>query len=169
VITQAHTQVIMGVLSAAAHFASKRTEIETSRHELHAATARFEHERGLFDTKAEVMRALISALIEQRVAAVKEGFSEVLGMYAEQSSHYLDQQKQFADAMLEKSDPLLRAEYQKRLNDTDIELRRIRSDARQIYVQMTEIVLLLGGGTMDMGEEYGVSLGLTNVRAVRHG
>lgn len=168
-ITPAHTQVIMGMLSAAAHIASKRTEVETSRHELHATAARLDHERGLFDTKAQVMRELISALIDRRVAAVKEGFSEVLGMYAEQTRHYIEQQKQYTNAMLEKSDPLARAEYQKRLNDTDIELRRIRSDARQIYAQMTEIVLLLGGGNMDLGEEYGMSLGLTNLKVLRHG
>jgi uncharacterized protein YPO0396 len=154
----------MGMLSAATHMATQHTEVETSRHQLHATAARFEHERGLSETKSAVMRDLISALIEKRVAAVKDGFSEVLGMYAEQARHYMSQQRQYTDAMLEKSDPLARAEYQKRLNDTDIELRRIRSDARQIYVQMTEIVLLLGGGNLDLGEEYSVSLGIASVR-----
>jgi uncharacterized protein YPO0396 len=168
VITQAHTQIVMGVLSAAAHMANKHTEIETGRHQLHATAARYEHERGVFETKSGVMRKLIEALIEKRVAAVKDGFSEVLGLYAEQARHYMKQQEKYTDAMIEKTDPLVRAEYQKRLNDTDIELRRIRSDAKQIYIQMTEIVLLLGGGNLDLGEEFNVSLGLGS-KVIRHG
>lgn len=162
-ITAAHTQLVMGVLSAAAHMANKHTEIETGRHELHATAARLEHERGIFEAKSGVMRDLIEALVEKRVAAVNDGFGEVLALYAEQARHYMAQQRQYTDAMLEKSDPLARAEYQKRLNDTDIELRRIRSDARRIYTQMTEVILLLGGGGLDLGEDMKLALGVGGI------
>ncbi|MEI9994915.1 MAG: hypothetical protein WDM91_10000 [Rhizomicrobium sp.] len=147
-ITPAHSQIILGMLSTAAHLATQSRDVATSRHQLHESTARLAHERGLFEARAEVMKGLIDALIDKRVSAVRSGFSEVLQLYAEQATRYLDQQGAVSREMLRQDDPLARSEYRWRLNEVDTELRRIRSDARQIYRQMTEIVFLLDGSNL---------------------
>lgn len=153
-ITPIHTQMLMGLLQAAAHVADRHTEIETSRHQLHTTAARLEHERGIFEARANIVGKLVDALVEKRVSAVKTGFTEVLQLYADQARHYMEQQRQISAAALEKHDPLERAEYKARLNEVDAELRRIRSDAKQIFRQMSEIVLLLDGGSLTLDQSF---------------
>jgi hypothetical protein len=158
-ITPAHTQLIVSALSFAAQAAS---QTESNRHQLEAQVA-------LFEAKASVLRELIHALVEKRVDAVKDGFNEVLGMYAEQARHFMSQQARYADAELEVTDPLQRADLRKRLSEIDIELRSIRADARRIYTQMTQVMLRLGSGALSVSPEYCNTLALPDLRGSIYG
>ncbi len=161
-LTPAHTQIVVHALSMAAQVAGHRAGVESNRQQLEATTA-------LFEAKAGVLKELIGALVERRVDAVKGGFSDVLGLYAEQARHFMEQQARYGDAELTATDPLVRADLRKRLGEIDIELRRIRSDARRLYRQMTDIVLRLGGDALSLSPDYLSTLTLTDMRTVSHG
>ncbi len=144
----ANTQLLMHALSTAAQIASQKIGAETSRQELDVALHKLEHERGMFDAKAGLLRDMLGALVEHRVEAVKSGFEQVLAIYADQANHFMAQQRSYADAELETTDPLKTARLRKRLGEIDIELRAIRTAAGQLYAQMNEIVLRLGGESL---------------------
>ena len=161
-ITPAHTQMVMHALSMAAQVAGARANNDNDRQHLEAQAA-------LFDAKAGVLRDLIGALVEKRVDAVRSGFSEVLAIYAEQATHFMEQQARYGDAELKSTDPLERAELRKRLGEIDIELRRIRADARRIYTQMNQITLRLGGDALSLSPDYYSTLALTDGRRASYG
>lgn len=161
-ITPAHTQMVMHALSMAAQVAGVKADAEWGRQQLEAQAA-------LFDAKAGVLKELIGALVEKRVDAVKTGFSEVLGIYAEQARHFMEQQARYGDAELRSTDPLERADLRKRLGEIDIELRRIRGDARRLYIRMTQITLHLGGEALTLSPEYAGALALPDMRTASYG
>ncbi len=154
--------MVMHTLSVAAQVAGVKAGVETNRQELEAQAA-------LFEAKAGVLKGLIGALVEKRVDAVRSGFSEVLGLYVEQARHFMEQQSRYGDAELMATDPLQRADLRKRISEIDIELRRIRADARRIYTQMTQVVLRLGGEALRLSPEYSTTLALTDMRVEGHG
>ncbi|MDV6333152.1 hypothetical protein [Asticcacaulis sp. 201] len=164
-ISPAHTQMLMHAVSMAAQIAGQKLNAETSRQEIELAIVRLEQERGIFDAKAGIMRDLIGALVEKRLEAVQGGFTEVLSLYAEQARHFMGQQSHYADAELETTDPLKSARLRKRLGEIDIELRSIRTAARQLYAQMNEVVIRLGGDALNLAPEYASILSLAAPRA----
>ncbi|MDI7774683.1 hypothetical protein [Asticcacaulis sp. EMRT-3] len=159
-MSQAQTQMLMAALSMAAQVATQKIGADVNRQEMAFAVEQLAHERGLFDTKAGIMRDLIGALVEKRIDAVKSGFDAVLSLYAEQARHFMEQQRSYADAELATTDPLMSARLRKRLGETDIELRSIRSSARQLYGQMNEIILRLGGEALTISPDFAMTLSL---------
>ena len=118
------------------------------------------HEETMFELKAGLMRDLIKALVEKRVDAVCMGFKEALGMYAEQSRHYMAQQDRYADAEIKATDPGEFARLKTRLSDIDIHLNSIRSDALALYREMNKVILLIGGTMPGMSSDDKRALGL---------
>ena len=153
------TEIVKHALTMAAQVAG-RSQINRQQVELMA---------GAFEAKADVLKELIGAVVEKRVDAVRSGFSEVLGLYAEQARHFMDQQARYGDAELKSADPLERADIHKRLGEIDIELRRIRADARSIYSQMTSIIHQLDGGALALSPDYSATLSLSDLRTTGYG
>jgi len=118
------------------------------------------HEETMFELKAGLMRDLLKALVEKRVDAVCMGFKEALGMYAEQSRHYMAQQDRYADAEIKATDPAEFARLKTRLSDIDIHLTSIRSDALALYREMNKVILLIGGTMPGMSSDDKRALGL---------
>ena len=168
-ITPAHTQLLTTVLGHAAQIAGLRANVETSRQQMELSAARLEQERGMFDAKAGVLKELIGALVERRVEAVRTGFIEVLGIYVEQAQHFMGEQKELRQAALATDDLIRRSEIQTRISEIDIELRTIRSGARRLYNQMTEVVMRLGGDALALSPDYYGSLALPDLRSVAYG
>ena len=161
-INQHQSQMLMHALSMAAQVAGMQFGAETNRREMEMSMHRLEQERGLFETKAEILRDLVGALIEKRLDAVKSGFTEVLSLYAEQARHYMAQQSKISDAELTTSDALQSARFRKRMGEIDIELRSIRIAAAQIYSQMNEVIMRLGGDALNLSPDYCAALALTS-------
>ena len=159
-----HTQFLMSALQAAVNMRGTQAQVEHGRIKLRALEAELEHrqqtmamqlshERQIFAMKADLMRDLISALIEQRVEAVTHAFSETLAVYAEQSRHFMAQQERYADAEIKATDPLERANLRTRLSDIDLQLGSIRADAEALFREMTKVILLIGGNMPPMSTE----------------
>ena len=163
-ITPQHTQMLVHALSMAAQVAGQRIGAQTHAQEMEVSMHRLEQERGLFETKAGILRDLVGALIEKRIEAVKGGFTEVLSLYADQANHYMAQQSKISDAELLTSDPLQSARFRKRMGEIDIELRSIRTAAAQIYSQMNEVVMRLGGDALNLSPDYCSALALSAMR-----
>lgn len=161
-ITPHHSQMLMHALSMAAQVAGQKLGAENHAREMQVSMHRLEQERGLFETKAGILRDLLGALIEKRLDAVKGGFTEVLALYAEQARHYMEQQSKVNDAELLTNDPLQSARFRKRMGEIDIELRSIRTAAAQIYTQMNEVVMRLGGDALNLSPDYCNALALTS-------
>jgi hypothetical protein len=163
-MSTANGQLLMAALRAAAHIAGTKAEVEHGKsklralelqlsHQEKALQAQLSHDKDMFEMKAGLLRDLIKALIEQRVDAVRQGFKETLAMYAEQSRHYMAQQERYADAEIMATAPLQRASLRARLTETDIHLSGIRSDAKDLYREMTKVVILIGGAMPPMSSE----------------
>ncbi len=103
------------------------------------------HDREIFGMKTELVKNLISALIEKRVEVVRQGFIDTLALYADQCRHYLTQQEKYADAEIKATGPLERATIRSRLSEIDLQLMSIRADAANLYREMNRVVLLIGG------------------------
>jgi len=163
--------MLVDALRAAAHMAGTRAEVEHGRTRLRALETELAHrertmetqlyhEETMFELKAGLMRDLIKALVEKRVDAVCMGFKETLGMYAEQSRHYMAQQDRYADAEIKATDPGEFARLKTRLSDIDIHLTSIRSDALALYREMNKVILLIGGTMPGMSSDDKRALGL---------
>ena len=163
-ITPQHSQMLVHALSMAAQVAGQRLTAETSRKEMEVSMHRLERECDLFELKAGLLRDLAAALIEKRLDAVKTGFTEVLGLYAEQARHYMAQQTKISDAELVTTDPLQSARFRKRMGEIDIELRSIRLAASQLYSEMNAVVMRLGGDALNLSPDYCAALALTMPR-----
>lgn len=163
-ISPQQTQMLMHTLSMAAQVAGQKLTEESNRKQMEVSMHRLEQERGLFETKAGILKDLLHALIEKRLDAVKGGFTEVLALYAEQARHFMDQQSKIADAELIATDPLQSARFRKRMGEIDIELRSIRTAAGQIYNQMNEVVMRLGGDALNLSPDYCTALSLSAPR-----
>ena len=161
-ITPAHSQMLMHALSMAAQVAGNRLQGESHAREMQLSMSQLDQQRSLFETKAGILRDLLGALIEKRLDAVKGGFTEVLALYAEQARHYMAQQSKISDAELVTTDPLQSARFRKRMGEIDIELRSIRTAAAQIYTQMNEVVMRLGGDALNLSPDYCAALALTS-------
>ena len=144
--TPAHTQLMMSALASAA-------QIAMSQHGQ-------KHEQAMFQLRATALTEITDALVTRRVDAVKDGFGQVLTAYAEQARHHMAQQAKFTDQVLGAADPLLRIELNQRIKDIDVELGRIRADARLLYARMTEVVVILGGAGLGFGRDLADPLAL---------
>ena len=160
-ITPQHTQMLMSVLQAASQMRNTAAEVEHGRiklqklqleqmHEAEVLGTELDHKRKMFAMKADLVRDLISALIEQRVDAVRQSFEQVLTIYADQCKHYLSQQERYSDAEIKTTDPLERANLRARLTEIDLNLGNIRADAAALYRQMTKVIIMIGGGIFMM-------------------
>jgi hypothetical protein len=165
--------MLMHALGAAAHIAGTKAQVEHGRTKLRALEqelahrertleTQLYHEETMFQLKAGLMRDLIKALIEQRVDAVTQGFKDTLGIYAEQSRHYMAQQERYADAEIKATEPLERANLRTRLSDIDLHLSSIRSDAMALYREMTKVILLIGGTMPSMSNQDQQALALVS-------
>ena len=156
-ISPAHSQALIHALSMAAQVAGQKLTAENNRQQMQMAVA-------MFETKADIMRDLLGALVERRVEAVKSGFSEVLALYADQARGYLEEKRKITEAEIATTDAMQSARWRKRLGEVDIELREIRADAARLYNQMTEIVLKLGGDALTLSPDYYAALSLSSPR-----
>jgi hypothetical protein len=167
-----HTQFLMSALNAAVNMRGTQAQVEHGRMKLRALEAelmhreetlamQLSHERQIFSMKADLMRDLVKALIEQRVDAVRQGFVETLATYAEQCRHYMAQQERYADAEIKATEPLERANLRTRLSEIDLQLSAIRSDAAALYREMTKVILLIGGNMPGMSTQDQRALTLT--------
>ncbi len=165
-ISPHQSQMLMHALSMAAQVAGQRLTAETSRKEMDVSMQRLERECGLFEIKAGLLRDLAGALVEKRIDAVKQGFSEVLTLYVEQARHFMAQQAKIADAELLTVDALQSARFRKRMGEIDIELRDIRLSAAQLYAEMNTIIMRLGGDALNLSPDYCAALALTMPRGM---
>jgi len=172
-ISPNQTQFLLIALRTAAGAAVNKAQGEIGRAKLRTLEAEYfhkeqmrgmelAHERQMFGMKAELMRALISALVEQRVDAVRQGFVEALSVYAEQCRHYMAQQDRYADAEIKATDPLERANLRTRLTEIDLNLGKIRADVAKLYREMTNVILLIGGNMPQIAGNDQQALRLTN-------
>jgi hypothetical protein len=139
--SSAHAQLMLSALGSLGDLAASRVRAQSNRDQAH-------HERALAELRAGSLAHVVDAVITHRSELVQEGFLQVLREFAADAQHYRAQQDRYAALELETRDPLRRIELRKRLNDTDIELRQIRVDARQLYDRMTEVLLLIGGSSL---------------------
>ncbi len=170
-MTPQHTQMLMSAIQAAANIANTnaRSQIKMRELELHLShheqlhRSQLHHDRQMFGMKAELVRDLVRAVVEKRVDAVRQGFTDTLGMYAEQCRHYMAQQDRYADAEIKTTDPLERANLRARLSETDLHLSSLRSDAAALYREMMKAILLIGGSSATMSSEHQRALALPNL------
>ena len=142
-VSPVHAELVITALGSLSQFAVSHVGAGSARDQL-----RYEH--AIAELRAGAMAHVVDALITRRIEVVQEGFVRVLGEYATQAQHYMDQQARFADVELTTSDPLRRIELRKRLNDIDVELRQIRLAAQRIYHRMTEVIIAIGGTSLNM-------------------
>jgi hypothetical protein len=169
-MTPQHTQMLMAAIQAASNLANSNARSQTKLRELQLQyfhdeqlqRTQLDHDRQLFGMKADLVRDLIEAVVEKRVDAVRKGFTNTLGMYAEQCRHYLDQQDRYADAEIKATDPLERASLRARLCEIDLHLSDLRLDAAALYREMTRTILLIGGSASFMSSEHQRVLALPN-------
>jgi hypothetical protein len=145
-ISPAHAQLVLSALGNLSQIAASRDQLR--------------HEQAIAELRAGALCHVVDALISRRVDVVQDGFLRVLDDYAAQAKHYMAQQDRYAGAELETSDPLRRIELRKRLNDIDIELRQLRVQAERIYNRMTEVVLLIGGTSLNVDDDCARQLAL---------
>jgi hypothetical protein len=143
----------MSALRAGVNMAGNAAEVEHGKTRLRALEVQLSHEREMFGQKADLMRDFIKALIDRRVDAVRLGFTETLAMYAEQCRHYMAQQDRYGDAEIKATAPLERANIRARLSEIDLQLSNIRSEAANLYREMTKVILLINGTMPSLSEE----------------
>ena len=144
-ITSAHTQLLVHALGHMSRMSGNSREIELGKMRLRALELQLNSQRDALDTQADIFRTLIHAMVERRLDAVQNGFSQTMTLYADQARHFMSQQERVVDAQIRSKDPLERAGYQSRATEIDIQLKRIRSDAAKLYKEMTRAILIIGG------------------------
>lgn len=144
-ISPAHAQMMLAALGSMSQIAASRASVDTARDQMR-------HQQAIEELRTGALAHVVDALITRRVDTVREGFVQILSEYAAQARHYMSQQTRFVDAHLMTSDPLRRAEINKRINDVDVELRQIRVEAQRLYNRMTEVILMIGGTGMTIDE-----------------
>lgn len=165
--------MLMSALQAATQMRNSAAQVEHGRtklrqlalensHEEDVLRTKLAHKQTMFGLKADLMRDLVNALIEQRVDAVRQSFVEVLTIYANQCNHYMAQQERYADAEIKAVEPLERANLRARLTEVDLHLTSIREDAGALYREMTKVILLIGGAMPAMPHQDHHALALTN-------
>jgi hypothetical protein len=122
------------------------------------------HEQAMQALRSGALVQITEALVTRRVDAVQQGFLAVLAEYASDARHHREQQAEFSKAQILATDPLVRVELAKRIRDIDTELGLIRADATLLYGRMTEVILLLGGASFDLGSELAGTLSLPTQR-----
>lgn len=151
----AHAQLVLAALGSLGEIAALRAHTEAGRD-------RLRYQQAMAELQASTLAHIVDAVITRRIELVQDGFLQVLREHAVQAQHYMTQQDRYASAELDTSDPLRRIELRKRLNDTDVELRQIRLEARQLYDRMTEVLLLIGGASMHMDDTMARQLMLSS-------
>jgi len=152
-----HAQVVMTVLGTLSQVVSSRAKAVAEREQMMQQYA-------LEELQAQTLVHVVDAVVMRRLDLVQHGFMQILGEYAAQARHYLDQQARYADAELDTFDPLRRVELRKRINDIDSELRQIRLDARRLYERMVAVLLALGGPRFQVSPTESTALMLTGPR-----
>jgi hypothetical protein len=158
-LAQHTTQLFIHAIRAAVHIAGGRAQVEHGKTKLNALEMQLAHdekaieehhlhEKEMFALKANLVRDLVKALIERRIDAVVQGFSQTRSMYAEQSRHFMAQQERFAEAKIKATGLQERADYHARLVEIDVQLESIRADAALLDREMAKALLLIGGGSM---------------------
>jgi hypothetical protein len=171
-ITLHHAQMLMSAFQALTSITGMETGVEHRRLKLRALEAQLahrertmetqlSHDREMFDLKADLVRDLIKALIDGRIDAVRKGFTEALAVFSEQCRHYMAQHERYAEAEIKATDPLERASIQSRMSDIDLQLSDIRSEAGNLYREMTKVILLIGGTMPVMSHEDQRALAVT--------
>ena len=144
-ITSEHTELILGALCAVTSIAATQANVESGRNTLRAMDNRLTHDRDMFGMQTEMIRIFLHALVERRLDVVQDGFLATLSLYADQNRHFMSQQTQLTKAQIKATDPLERANLTTRLNEIDIQLKRICRDAANLNREMNRVVLLIGG------------------------
>jgi hypothetical protein len=141
-------------IQAVSHFAQSACQQNADR--CHLAMAQL---------RIGAMTHIVDALVTRRADVIRETFAQLLKQYSDQARHYMAQQKTYADAEIETTDPLRRVELRARINKLDTELATLRIDSRQLYDCMSDALLKLGSSMRDVvGESSGpLSLPLTAV------
>lgn len=154
------------VVQAARHFANMSNDkqlVERGKLQLEALHAQLDAERDMMqmrvESEREYLRAqtkmfstFVKSMIDFRVDAIKTSFAQVMTMFAEQSQHYMTQQETYTQAMIKSTDPLERAGYITRLSEIDVQLRRIRSDAKQVFTAMNRAIVNIGNPMFHLPE-----------------
>jgi hypothetical protein len=169
--TPSHTQFLVSALKHATVLVGSRANVDRDRVKLQALEARLRydahaasvgaelardrmaHEATVRQIDADLARDALKAIVERRVEAVQSGFAAILGTYADQARHYMDQQARFAEAHIMATDPIQRASYHARLSEIDTQLTRIRADALLLFRDMTKVVILLGGSMVGLSQD----------------
>jgi hypothetical protein len=147
-------EILVHILASAAHIHGKNTDLEHRKVELSALKMQIDHDYDRMDHQAALARNLISSLIDRRIDAVQSGFREVLSMYKDQADHFMAQQSNLEDAKIMVTSPLQSANYDARITDIDIQLSKIRSDARLLYDEMNRMLMLIGGSMPNLGNDF---------------
>ena len=101
--------------------------------------------RDMHALEAEAFRTLVHAVVERRIDAVHNGFTQIMAMHADQARSYAAQHEKLIDGLIKSSDPLERCGLTSRAGEVDMQLRRVRVDALRLYKEMTRVILLIGG------------------------
>lgn len=166
-----HPQVMMSAMEAAAQIFGGITNMENQKmqlielklqldHREHMVDSLLEHEREIFEAKANLMRDIIQSMIDRRVDAVCKGFHDTLTLYADQCRHFMGQQDRYADMVIKATSPLERANIKAQQSEINIQLSDIRSEAAALYRHMTKIILLIGGSMPPLAAEQQQTLAL---------
>lgn len=135
----------MSIFDATSNIFLNRAGAERDYARLREVEAQLIYQPDIFGMQAELARTFIGALIEKRLDAIREGFMEILNLYAKQAQHYMEQQNRLVDAEIKSLDPLERAHYKARLGELDVQLAKIRIDANNIYREMIKVTAFIGG------------------------
>ena len=144
--------IAVHIITQAAQIHSRHLDLEERRIQLRALEKNLDHRLEMEDRNIEMARIqaalardLIHALIDRRIEAVQDGFKAVLNIYNEQSRSYEEEKKKYKDADDMATDPLLAANYQKRISQIDREQEKIRMDSHLLYMEMNTMIIIIGG------------------------
>ena len=137
-------------------------EVEKSRIGLRSLEVQLSHDREMYGMQTDFLRDLVKALISRRVDAIERGFNTTMSLYAEQCRHYMAQHEKYSDAHIAARDENENSKLGAKLSDIELELDKIRSDAMNLYREMTRVILIIGGTMPPIAHNDQRALGIVN-------